>query len=77
MALATYKSLSLYDRALVALAVLVDGAEAETYLACGATGEGALNQAANELASLPPETRMPLVGSLLRSCLESLRRERS
>ena len=71
MALNNFKSLSAKNKALVSLGVLIDGAEAETYLM---TKDRGVLLASQELAKLPPETRMPLVGGMLRRALEALRK---
>lgn len=71
MALSNFKSLTAKNKALVSLGVLIDGAEAETYLM---TKDPSVISASQELSKLPPETRMPLVGGMLRRALESLRK---
>lgn len=68
-----FKVLSPRNRALVAIAVLLDGREAESFLANDAASGLALKKAAAELASQPPESRMPFVGTLLRIALEELK----
>lgn len=66
------RSLPARSKALVALAVLLDGRDASTYLERDANNGGNLARAANDLASLPTDLRMPLAGTLLRSALEEL-----
>ena len=67
-----FRSLSPRNRALVAIAVLLDGHEAGVYLEFDAVHGAGLQRAAQELASQKPEVRMPLVGTLLRTALEEL-----
>lgn len=69
-----YRSLSPRNRALVALAVLLDGHEAPVYLGNDATNGSDLHQAATDLSSQKPELRMPYVGSVLRMALEEMER---
>lgn len=57
------------QRALVAVAVLLDGREASVYLENDAVDGAVLKQAAEDLAQLDPELRMPFAGSLLRGAL--------
>ena len=61
-------------KALVAIAVLLDGFEATNYLEGSGESSGELRAAAKELASLAPELRMPLVGTLLRVALKEIER---
>lgn len=65
-----FKALSSHERALVALAVLLDGREAESYLESDHQRGQILGKAAAELAAHPPELRMPYVATLLRAALE-------
>jgi hypothetical protein len=67
-----YRSLAPRQRALVAVAVLLDGREAGMYLENDAINGSGLQRAATELASLEPDLRMPFVGSLLRSALKEI-----
>lgn len=60
-------------RALVAVAVLLDGREAAVYLQGDATHGTALRRAADELSAIAPDMRMPMVGTLLRVALKELR----
>ena len=60
------------DRALVAVAVLLDGREAENYLLHDGNSGMVLRDAARELAKHAPELRMPLAGTLLREALEEM-----
>jgi hypothetical protein len=68
-----FRKLSARDRALVAVAVLLDGNDAPAYLEADATKGPALKAAAQELAQLEHEMRMPFVGTQLRIALEELR----
>ncbi len=70
MSLQRFRALSDHDRILVAIAVLLDGHEASVYLQSDTFGGDALSRAAQELAGLDPEVRMPLLGKLLRTAVE-------
>ena len=65
-----FRSLSARLRALVAVAVLLDGREAAAYLELDASHGEALKRAAIELSALEPDLRMPFLGTALRSALE-------
>ena len=65
-----FRALSPHDRALVAIAVLLDGREASECLQRDAANGAALARAAADLASQPTDLRMPLVGTLLRMAVE-------
>ena len=67
-----FQSLSAEHRALVAMAVLLDGHEAVVYLENDAESGEILKKAAHDLASMSPELRMPLLGTLLRSAVEEM-----
>ena len=68
-----FRALSARDRALVAIAVLLDGREASTYLEPDARNGHGLKRASLELAGLDPELRMPFVGTMLRAALQELK----
>lgn len=68
-----FRVLSQRQRALVAVAVLLDGREAETFLENDAVNGIALKRAAAELAAQPPDLRMPYVGTMLRNALEEIK----
>jgi hypothetical protein len=68
-----FRSLTPRQRALVAVAVLLDGREAGMYLESDAVNSAGLKRAASDLAALEPELRMPFVGSSLRSALREMR----
>ena len=68
------RSLSAHDRALVAVALLLDGREAALYLESDAVNGTGLRRAALDLAAVEPELRMPLCGTLLREALPELER---
>lgn len=70
MSLATWRSLSPRDRALVAVAVLVDGSDSKLYLDCDADRAEQLKKAAEELCSLEVDARVAFVGTVLRLALE-------
>jgi hypothetical protein len=63
------------QRALVAVAVLLDGREAAVYLENDAVSGVALQRAAADLADQGLELRMPFVGSILREALGELARQ--
>ena len=67
-----FRGISPRQRALVAVAVLLDGREASLYLENDAVNGAGLQRAAGDLAGLEPELRMPFVGSLLRSALHDM-----
>jgi hypothetical protein len=67
------RSLSAHDRALVAVALLLDGREAAMYLEMDAVNGTGLRRAALDLALIPPELRMPLCGTMLREALPELK----
>lgn len=67
-----FRSLSARLRALVAVAVLLDGREAAVYLENDGINGTGLRRAAEELAGLEPELRMPYVGSALRLALDEM-----
>ena len=65
-----FRGLSDHNRALVAIAVLLDGNEAGMYFEMDAVNSAGLKRAALELAALSPELRMPLAGTMIREALE-------
>lgn len=71
--LSRFRALGTRERALVAVAVLLDGLDAVEFLSGDKQRRSALMRAARDLAELPPELRLPLAGTLLRSALEELR----
>lgn len=68
-----FETLSPNQKALVAMAVLLDGREAGSFLALDSKDGELLSKAAEELAEHPPELRMPYVGTLLRTALKEIR----
>lgn len=68
-----FESLSARERAVVAVAVLLDGHDAIDMLSSDKDRKGALSRSAKELAELSPELRLPLLGTLLREALAELR----
>jgi hypothetical protein len=72
-----FRSLATRERATVAIGVLIDGRDAVDYLAYDDQRGIALVRAAEDLVELTPELRIPLIGTLLRSALESLAKEES
>ena len=67
-----FRALSPHYRALVAIAVLLDGREASTYLELDAQDGELLRSAAQEVSSLEPELRMAYAGTMLRAALQEL-----
>ena len=72
MSLIRFKGLPAAKRALVAIAVLLDGREAIAYLGCDAVLGNSLQRTAQEIAGFEPELRMPLAGTLLREAISEL-----
>ena len=72
MKLKDFRSLPPKERALAAIAVLLDGKQAAEYLSHDAVQGLQLAEAAQYLASHPPELRMPLAGTALRTALEEM-----
>lgn len=70
MSLSTFRSLSARDRALVAVAVLVDGNDSRVYLDFDAAKSEELKRAAGELCALEVDARVAFVGTVLRLALE-------
>jgi hypothetical protein len=66
----TFMRLEPYDRARVAIAVLLDGGEAPLYLLNDADRGGELREAAEELLAMELDIRFPFVGTMLRLALE-------
>lgn len=71
-----FRGLSARQRALVALAVLLDGREAGIYLENDSVAGPGLKKAAADLAAIPPELRMPFAGTMLRGALSELAQNR-
>ena len=67
-----FRSLPARQRALVAVAVLLDGREAGMYLENDSVNSAGLKRAAADLAAIDPELRMPFVGTALRAALHDL-----
>ena len=68
-----FESLTARERAVVAVAVLLDGHDAVDMLASDKERKGVLCRAAKDLAELSPELRLPLLGTMLREALGELR----
>jgi hypothetical protein len=67
-----FHSLSAADRALVAVAVLMDGNDALVYLECDDKNGEKLRLAAQEIAALELALRMPFAGTQLRLALDEI-----
>ncbi|NLF24985.1 MAG: hypothetical protein GX589_04920 [Deltaproteobacteria bacterium] len=67
-----FRVLPVEQRALVAMAVLLDGREAAVYLKNDAVNGAGLHRAALDLAGQPPDLRMPFVGTMLRMALQEM-----
>ena len=74
MDLQRFRTLSPHHRALVAIAVLLDGREAGAFLENDAASGGVLSRAARDMSALPPDLRMPSVGTMLRSAIRDMGR---
>lgn len=72
--LGRFMSLSNKERALVAVAVMLDGLDAVELLQSDKDRRQALTRAAADVAGIAPDLRLPLLGTLLRSALEELKR---
>lgn len=72
MSIVRFKGLSAEKRALVAMAVLLDGRESISYLGSDALLGNSLQKAAEELSSLDPDLRMPTAGTFLRQAIAEL-----
>jgi hypothetical protein len=59
-----------YDRARVAIGVLLDGVDAPLYLLNDAARGAELREAAEELLAMELDVRFPFVGTMLRLALE-------
>ena len=60
------------EKALIAFAVLLDGYDAADFLMCDRENGIFLAKMAKDLASIPVETRVPLLGTILREIKEEL-----
>jgi len=67
-----FRALSPRERALVAVAVLLDGREAAVYLENDMQHGQSLQRAASDLAALDVELRMAYAGTMLRAALAEL-----
>ena len=72
MAVNVFPKLDPKDRALVAVAVLMDGNDAPGYLVLDEERGVQLEKAARELAQLELDVRMPYVGTMLRLALAQI-----
>lgn len=72
MELSEFNKLTAKKRALIAVAVLLDGHEAGNYLENDAYEGNKFSKVAAELAKLKPEIRMPYLGTKLREAIEEL-----
>ena len=67
-----FESLTPRERAVVAVAVLLDGHDAIDMLASDKERKGVLCRAAKDLAELAPDLRLPLLGTLLREAIAEM-----
>lgn len=75
--LSRFRALSAKEKALVAVAVLLDGHDAAEFLTVSERqGTSTLSKAASDLASLSLDLRLPLVGTMLRVALEDLKKQK-
>ena len=72
-----FRGLSPRQRALVAVAVLLDGRESGVYLENDSVNGVGLKRAAFELAGIELELRVPFMGSVLRTALAEMARDRA
>ena len=72
MSTKTFRTLSAHDRALVAIAVLLDGNDAATHLRFDKENGENLERAAEELSRDELEMRLPFIGTLYREALANL-----
>lgn len=72
MSIAKIRNLSPKDRATVATAVLLEGADAALYLEADSERGEILAQAAEELTRLEPEIRLCLTATILRGAIAEL-----
>jgi hypothetical protein len=68
-----FRNLPPRQRALVALAVLLDGREASLYLENDSLNGPALSRAAMDLSAFELELRVPYAGTLLRQSLREVK----
>jgi hypothetical protein len=68
-----FRNLPPRQRALVALAVLLDGREGSLYLENDSLNGPALARAAGDLSGLELELRLPFAGTLLRQALREVK----
>ncbi len=73
--IARFRSLTVRERAVVCLGVLLDGHDAVDFLGSDKERGTALSRVAKDLASVAPELRMPLLGTLMREAVGILRSE--
>ena len=64
-----YENLQPEQKAIVAIAVLLDGQAASDYLRCDTFSNPLLSVVAKELLQIPSEIRIPLLGTLLREVI--------
>ncbi|MDD2941460.1 MAG: hypothetical protein PHC51_00695 [bacterium] len=64
--------LSSAERAMVAVAVLLDGHDAVSFLGNDTVRGEALKKAAKSLVALAPDLRLPFVGTILRNASKDL-----
>ena len=68
--LTRFRALGIKEKALIAVALLLDGHDASTYLSSDKERSTALVRAAEDLAMIQPDLRMSLIGTYLRSIIE-------
>ena len=77
MSLNSFRELSVRDRVLVLIGVLLDGGDARLYLQNDSVNGKELDSAVNDLIGLEPDLRAPLVGTYLRAAVSELKSARS
>ena len=68
-----FRALGEREKCIVALALLVDGLDAIEHLSVDEDNKTAFQRAAKDFTEMPPELRIPLLGTMLRKTLKDLR----
>lgn len=75
MSAKSFRALPSHQRALVAIAALLDGNEASSVLSQDAVAGDVYRQAAEELTRIELESRLQFIGTLYREALADMERE--
>lgn len=68
--LARFRTLSQREQALVAIAVLLDGAASAEFLSFDDSRGSVFSRVCKDLTQIPSEVRLPLMGTLLRKVID-------